>query len=110
MERQRAEHDEQQEEQVLQDERLRVQDRGVCAGRRRGGCRQAELLDACPCQVDVEEEEKDAEAEDRALVGGRVNWLFRWRAGKQGVEDREDRGRTSNFPSSRPRRLKRRCL
>ena len=32
------------------------------------------LLDTCPGQVDVEEEEKDAEADDGALERGELAW------------------------------------
>jgi hypothetical protein len=96
VESQSAEHDEQQEEQVLQNQRLGLQDRGVCVRRARvRGRGQRELLYARPCQVYVEEEEQDAEAEDGALrkgdtglaglvCGGRAG--RRWGAGRPYVE------------------------
>lgn len=96
-----AERDEEEEEEVLQDQRLGLQDRGVggcgCGRVVRRGRGERQLFDARPGQVDVEEEEEDAEAEDRALrrVSGCV------RKGRGVV--------TSNLSSSRPRRLKRRC-
>lgn len=65
-----AERDEGQEEEILQHEGLGVQYRCVCggAGGEGGGCAwERQLLDARPCQVDIEEEEQDAEAEDGTL-------------------------------------------
>lgn len=69
MEGQRAEGDEQQEKEVLQDEWLGLQN--GCVGGRvarwcdvRGCWWEEELLDARPGEVYVEEEEQDSEAED----------------------------------------------
>lgn len=77
MEGEGGEGDKEKEEEILEDEGLGLQDCGV--GRRWGdvgvvGGRgwERELFDARPGQVDVEEEEENAEAEDRALVCGLV--------------------------------------
>lgn len=101
-----AEGDEKEEEEVLQDEGLSLEDCRV-GGRGRGGCGSAvgrgawegEFLDARPCQVDVEEEQEDAEPEDGAL-----QYVSTW-----SVRSWLGSPCTSNFESSRPSRLKRRC-
>lgn len=67
VESERAQHDEEQKEEVLQDQGLGLQDRCVrerlCGRgvvRRRGG--EGQLLNARPRQVYVEEQKQDAEA------------------------------------------------
>lgn len=56
----------------MEDERLRLENHGVCGRGGRSavgrGWWEWEFFDARPGEVDVEEEEENAEAQDRALV------------------------------------------